>query len=34
MDIHDQNGNAVDIEHFEKQEQDLAKKYIKHDDIV
>jgi FkbM family methyltransferase len=34
MDIHDQNGNEVDIEHFEKQEQDLAKKYIKHDDIV
>lgn len=34
MNIKDQFGNDVDIQHLEKDEQDLAQKYIQEDDIV
>ena len=34
MDIRDQNGKRVDIEHLERREQDLAREYIRHDDVV
>lgn len=34
MDIHDQNGNRVDTEYFEKPEQELANKYILENDVV
>ena len=34
MDIHDQNGNRVDTNYFEKPEQDLAKQYIQETDVV
>ena len=34
MKIYDQNNNLVDTNKIEKEEQDLAKQYIKKDDVV
>lgn len=34
MDIRDQFDNPIDIDHIEKPEQDLAKKYIQENDVV
>ena len=34
MFIEDQNGNRVPIEYMEKQEQDLANRYVLEDDVV
>ena len=34
MDIRDENGKSIDIVRVEKQEQDLANRYIKEDDVV
>jgi FkbM family methyltransferase len=34
MDIRDQNGKRVDTNYFEKPEQDLAKQYIRENDVV
>jgi len=34
MDIRDQHGRAVDIARLEKEEQDLAQKYIEQNDVV
>lgn len=34
MDIRDQNGKRVDTNYFEKSEQDLAKQYIRENDVV
>lgn len=34
MNIQDENGNTVDIQNIEKPEQELAKHYIREDDVV